>query len=128
MHVVGKYGSAALFGCGGFQLFLQVVAVEDVVAQHQRTGIWTNELFTQNKGLCQPVRTWLHLVLQIQAPLTAITQQLLKTGGILRGANDQNIANTRQHQGTERIVDHRLVIDGQQLLAHRHGNRIETSA
>ncbi|MNV81448.1 hypothetical protein D3C71_1751150 [compost metagenome] len=104
------------------------MAVEDVIAQYQRTGVRTDELFTQNKGLCQPVRTWLYLVLQVQAPLAAITQQLLKTGGILRRADDQNIANTGQHQGTERIVDHRLVIDRQQLLAHRHGDRIETGA
>ena len=53
MHMIGKDGSTALFGrCR--QLFLQVMTVEDVVAQHQRTGSGADELFTQNKGLSQP--------------------------------------------------------------------------
>jgi hypothetical protein len=78
--------------------------------------------------LGQSIRAWLHLVLQIQAPLTAITQQLFKTGGILRCTDDQDIADPCQHQGAERVIDHRLVIDGQQLLADSHGDGVETSA
>ena len=125
--MIGKDGGARRFGCGGFQLFLQVVAVEDVVAQHQRAVVAADKLFAEDEGLRQAVRAWLHFVLQVQAPLAAVAQQLLKARRILRGADGQDVADTGQHKGAQRVVDHRLVVDWQQLFAHRHGDRIETS-
>ncbi len=125
--MIGKDGGARRFGCGGFQLFLQIVAVEDVIAQHQRAIVAADKLFAEDKGLGQTVRAWLHFILQIQAPLAAVAQQLLEARRILRGADDQDIADTSQHQGAQRVVDHRFVVDWQQLFAHRHGDRIETS-
>ncbi|MOA19050.1 hypothetical protein D3C78_1394030 [compost metagenome] len=113
MHVIGKHGGTTGFGRRTFQLFLQVVAIKNVVTQHQRAVIATNKLFAQNKGLGQPIRARLYLVLQVQSPLAAISQQLLETGGVLRCADDEDVADPRQHQGAQRVIDHRLVIDRQ---------------
>ncbi len=39
MHMIGKDGGATLFGCSRHQLFLQVMTVEDVVAQYKSAGV-----------------------------------------------------------------------------------------
>ena len=43
-------------------------------------------------------------------------------------AGIQDILNARQHKGGQRIVDHGLVVDRQQLFAGDHGQRIEPCA
>ena len=46
----------------------------------------------------------------------AIAQQGLESRQILRGGNDQDVADARQHERGRRVVNHRLVINRQQLL------------
>ena len=104
------------------------MAVEDVVAQHQRAGLAAHEVFAQDEGLRQAVRAGLHAVAQVQAPLRAVTQQVLKARGVLRRADDQDVADAGQHQRGERVVHHRLVVDRQQLLAHRQRGRVQPGA
>jgi hypothetical protein len=61
----------------------------------------------------------LYDVLEIDAPLAAITEQLLKARGVLRGGDDEDVFDARQHEGGKRVVDHRFVVDRQQLLGYR---------
>jgi hypothetical protein len=44
-----------------------------------------------------------------------------------RGDN-QHLADARQHESAERVVDHWFVVYGQQLLADRLGDRMEATA
>ncbi|MNW09717.1 hypothetical protein D3C71_2067810 [compost metagenome] len=46
----------------------------------------------------------------------------------MRGGDDENLANAGQHQHRDRIVDHRLVVDRQQLLGYTQGNGVQASA
>ena len=131
LHIVAEHGAATLVLCIGRSALEQLgeaVAVENVIAQDHGAAVIANELFAQNKGLCQTVRGGLHLILQMDAVLAAIAQQRLKAGRIGRGRDDQDILNARQHKGGQRIVDHRLVVDRQQLFAGDHGQRIEPCA
>ena len=125
--MVGKDGSATLFGRCRRQLLLQVVAVEDVVPSTSAQGSDPINSSPRIKACANRP--------DLAAPCTAKfrphwlpSPSSCSKRGILRRADDQNIANPRQHQGAERVVDHRLIIDGQQLLAHRHGDWIETGA
>lgn len=111
-----------------FEQWLEVMAVEDVVPQHQGTGSAVEEFLANQKGLCQTIRAGLHLVLKAQAPLAAIAQQLFEARRVLRGADDQNVPDARQHQRAQRVVDHGLVVDGQQLLADGQGGGVQTGA
>src|SRR3546814_15735519 len=54
--------------------------------------------------------------------LTAITQEVLKGRRVVRRGDDQDLANTRQHQRGQRTVDHRLVIKGAELFAYTFGD------
>ena len=103
----------------GYRL-LQVVgqpgAVEDVVPQNHGAAVLPDKFLAQNKRLSQPVRGGLYLIGQVDAKLTAVSQQPLKVGQILRGRNNQNIPDSRQHQGGQRIKNHWLIIHRQKLL------------
>ena len=128
VHVVGK-DAGALFALHGVaQQFVEVVAVEDVVAQHQGRGGVADKLLSNHKGLGQAVGAGLHGVLQVQAPLAAVAQQLFKARRVLRGADDEDVADARQHEGAERVVDHGLVVHRQQLLADGQGGRVQARA
>ena len=48
-----------------------------------------------------------------------------KRGKIRRRRDHEEVANAREHQRRERVVDHRLVVHGQQLLAHDERQRMQ---
>ncbi|MNV78999.1 hypothetical protein D3C71_1725290 [compost metagenome] len=106
----------------------QFVAIEDVVAQHQRARVLADERRTDQERLRQPLGRRLHRVAEVQAPLRAVAQQLLEPRRVLRRRDDEDVADARQHQGRERVVDHRLVEDRQQLLADGKRRRVQPFA
>src|SRR5690606_19073796 len=98
---------------------LEVVAIENVITQHQgRRGV-VDEIRPDRKRLGQPVRASLHGVRKVDPPTATITQKLLEARGVLWGRDNQDVANAGQQQSTERVVDHRLVVHRQQLLRYR---------
>ena len=88
---------------------MKIVPVEYVVAQHQSRPVVVDERFADDEGLRQTIRRSLHGVSQVQAPLLTRAKQLLKTRSVLRRGNNQNLAYARQHEGAERVIDHRLI-------------------
>src|SRR5690606_38054678 len=58
----------------------------------------------------------------------SVAKQGLEQRLLVRGVDDQHLADPRQHQHAERVVDHRLVVDRQQLLADGPGDRIQARA
>ena len=92
------------------------MAIEDVVAEHQRDGVSADELPADDEGVGEPPWGVLSCIGKAQADFRSITEKALKQVLILRRRNDENVANAGQHQGGERIVDHRLVEDREQLL------------
>ena len=128
MHTIGKDRGAAFLAAGLCQILAQRVAVENVVAQHQRAAVVSDEGLTDDEGLGQTVRRGLHRIAERDAPAAAVAQQLLEAGRVLRGGDDQDVADAGQHQARQRVVDHRLVVDGQQLLGHSLRHRVQPGA
>ena len=58
----------------------------------------------------------------------AAAQQAAEGRQVLRRADEQDVPDAGQHQRAERVVHHRFVINGQQLLADCHGQRVEARA
>ena len=130
-HIVAEHGAAALVlgvGDSSLQNLGEAVAVEDVVAQDHCAAVVADELFTEDESLSQAVRGRLDLILQMDAVLATIAQQRLEAGRVGRGRDDEDVLDARQHEGGQRIIDHRLVVDGQQLFAGDHRQRIEPGA
>ena len=57
-----------------------------------------------------------------------VPEQLAEARQVLRRGDDQDIPDAREHQRAQRVVDHRLVVDREQLLADHAGQRVEPRA
>ena len=118
VHVVAEDRGAARLGVldGARQVAGQAVAVEDVVAEHQGARLAGDELLADGECLGQAVRARLLCVGQVHAVARAVPEQALEVGQVGRRGDDQDVPDARQHEGGQRVVDHGLVVDRQQLL------------
>jgi hypothetical protein len=42
--------------------------------------------------------------------------------------DNEDLPDPSQHKHGDRVIDHRLVIDGHELLAHTHGQRMKSGS
>ena len=126
VHVVAEDRGAARLGVldGARQVARQAVAVEDVVAEHEGARLTVNEILADGEGLRQAVRARLLGVGQVHAVARAVPEQALEVGQVGRRGDDQDVPDARQHEGAERVVDHGLVVDRQQLLGGHERERV----
>ena len=130
VHVVAEDRGAARLGVldGARQVAGQAVAVEDVVAQHQRARLSADEVLADGEGLRQAVRRGLLGVGEVHAVARAVPEQALEVGQVGRGGDDQDVPDARQHEGGQRVVDHGLVVDRQQLLGGHERERVQAGS
>ena len=130
VDVVPEDRGAARLGVlhGARQVARQAVAVEDVVAQHERARLAGDELLADGEGLGQAVRARLLGVGQVDAVARAVPEQALEVGQVGRRGDDQDVPDARKHEGAERVVDHGLVVDRQQLLGGHERERVQARA
>lgn len=130
IDVVAEDRGAARLGVldGARQVARQAVAVEDVVAEHERTRLAVDELLADGEGLGQAVRAGLLCVGEVHAVARAVPEQALEVGEVGRRGDDQDVPDARQHEGGQRVVDHGLVVDRQQLLGGHERERVQARA
>ena len=63
-----------------------------------------------------------------EATPPAVAEQALELVCVLRRGDDEDVTNAREHQRRQRIIDHRLVVDRQDLFAGREREGIEPCA
>ena len=126
VHVVAEDRGAARLGVldGARQVAGQAVAVEDVVAEHQRARLAGDEVLADGEGLGQAVGARLLGVGEVDAVARAVTEQALEVGEVRRRGDDQDVPDARQHEGGQRVIDHGLVVDRQQLLGGHERERV----
>ena len=100
--------------------------MEEVVAEDQGRLVAGEEVLGDEECLRESLRLGLHGVLDRHAPRSTIAEQPRERLGILGRGDDEDFAKARGHQRGQRVMDHRLVVDGQQLLAHALGDRPQT--
>ena len=110
------------------QRLLDAVAVEDVVAEDHRAGLPRDEVAADDERLREAVRARLRGVRDVHAPLAAVAEELHEAGLLVGRRDDQDVADLREHQHRQRVVDERLVVDRQQLLADRQRDRMQARA
>lgn len=130
VDVVAEDRGAARLGVldGARQVARQAVAVEDVVAEHERARLAVDELLADGEGLRQAVRARLLGVGEVNAVARAVPEQALEVGEVGRRGDDQDVPDARQHEGGQRVVDHGLVVDRQQLLGGHERERVQARA
>ena len=125
MHVIGEDGGALLPAVCVAENLVEIVAVENVVAEDECRTLLADEVGPDDEGLGEAVGAGLDGVLQVDAPLAAVAEQLLEAWGVLRGGDDQDVLDAGQQQRGQRVVDHRFVVDRQQLLGNRQGGGMQ---
>ena len=130
VHVVAEDRGAARLRVldGLLQVAAEAVAVEDVVAQHERARLTGDELLADGEGLGQAVRAGLLGVGEVHAVARAVPEQALEVGEVGRRGDDQDVPDARQHEGGQRVVDHGLVVDRQQLLGGHERERVQAGS
>ena len=130
VHVVAEDRGAARLGVldGARQVARQAVAVEDVVAEHQGARLAGDEVLADREGLGQAVGARLLGVGEVHAVARAVPEQALEVGEVRRRGDDQDVPDARQHEGGQRVVDHGLVVDRQQLLGGHERERVQAGA
>ena len=104
------------------------MSVKNVVTQDKRAGLLVDERLTNNESLRQTIRAGLYRVLNGHTPLGTITQQSREARRILGGTDEQNLADTAEHECAERVINHRLVVHRHELFTHGLRHRIQTGA
>src|SRR5207244_10630117 len=99
-------------------------AVENVVAEGQGYPVAADESPADDERLGQALRARLRRVFDGEAEMRSVAEQPLESVLVLRGRDDQNPRDAREHQGGEGIVDHRLVVDRDQLCTDGVGERV----
>ena len=86
VHVVAEDSGPARFGVldGARQVARQAVAVEDVVAEHQRARLAVDELLADGERLREAVRRGLLRVGEVHAVARAVPEQALEVGQVRR--------------------------------------------
>ena len=130
VHVVAEDRGPPRLGVlyGARQVARQAVAVEDVVAEHQGARLAGDELLADGERLRQAVRRGLLGVGQVHAVARAVPEQALEVGQVRRRGDDQDVPDASQHEGGQRVVDHGLVVDRQQLLGGHERERVQARA
>ncbi len=62
--------------------------------------------------------TRLHCVAEFDPPLPAIAEEILKGMLVPRCGDYLYLTDARQHQGRQRIIDHRLVVNWHKLFTY----------
>ncbi len=103
----------------------KVRAIENVVAERKRNAIGSHEIASDDERLRKTFGVGLRGVFDRQSELGAVTEQPSKAVLLVRRGDDQDLADTRQHQRRDRVVDHRLVENRQQLFTDAASQRME---
>ena len=108
-----------------FQHAGEAAAIENVVAQDQAGAVVAYELLANDESLSQSVGRGLLGVLEAHAQLRAVAQQPTEAGQVVGCRDNQYLADAGQHQRRDRIVNHRLVENGNELFRHTFCDGVE---
>ena len=110
------------------QHLAETLAVKDVVAQNEAHTVLANKFLTDNECLCQSFGSGLFGILKPHADVPAVAQQPAKHRQVLRGRDDENLTDSRQHEHRDGVIHHRFVVNGYQLLGDTFGHGIKPCA
>ncbi len=100
-------------------------AVEDLSPSASATRSRADEVAADQERLGDPFGPRLRGIDDPDADLGAVAKQPLEAVLFVRGRDDEDVANPRQHQRRQRVVHHRLAVHRHQLLADGARQRLQ---
>ena len=110
------------------QVRAEARAVEQVVAEDERALVAVEEPLAQDERLGESVGAVLDHVGDGKSQVRPVAEQSAERVLVVGRRDEQDLAQAREHQRAQRVVDHRLVVDRQQLLGDRAGDRVKARA
>ena len=105
------------------------VAFDQIVAQDYAHLIPIRKVFGETERLRDATFAFLIGVVQVlEAEALSIAEQTQKVARVAPSRDQQNVGDPRVDQGLNGIVDHRLVVDGQQMFIGDFGERKQPAA
>ena len=93
------------------------IAFDDVVAQNHADLLAVREMFGQRQRVGDTAFTFLVSVIQVFQPeFPAVGQQPQEVPGIAAPCHHHDLLDAGVHQGLDGVINHRLVVDRQQML------------
>src|ERR1700730_5513047 len=127
-NLVPEHRCTMLAGRGAAQIIGEMRAIKNVVAKRERHPVAAYKLTADDECLREALGQGLFGVRDAETDPGCVSQQPPKPVLLVRRGDDEDLADTREHQGRQRVVHHRLVVDGQQLLADSARKRMQRGA
>ena len=103
----------------------EVAAAQDVVAEDAAERVVADEAAGEPDGVGDAQRPALVSIGQVEPEVGAVREQLHDVADALAPDDDHHLADAHAGEGLDRVVDHRPVVDGQQVLVGDDGQRVE---
>ncbi len=98
-------------------------AVEDVVSQDAAERVVADEVPGEADRMGDPQRSALVAVRQAEPEVLSVAEELHDVTDALAADDDEDFADPHPGQRLERVVDHRPVVDREQVLVRHDGER-----
>jgi ClpX C4-type zinc finger len=102
-------------------------AVEKIVTQNQGRRVAAEKVASDRDRPGDAVRARLLRIAEPDSPLAAVPQQPLKLRQISRRRDDENISDSGEHEHRQGIIDHRFVVDREELFRDCFGYGMEAT-
>ena len=125
LYGIGEHRRATVVRNRVLCLARQFAAEEHVVAEDQRHWVVADEVAADDEGMGEALGFVLDGVRERHPPPRAVAEEFLEPGRVLGCGDDENFAHAAEHERGQRVVDHRLVVDRQELLADRDRDGVQ---
>ena len=115
--VIPEDGRALFLLPGADEEIFEAVAEENIVPKDQAGVASLDEVSGKEERLSDTFRLRLCDVLKGASPLAAVPEKFAELPAVVWRGDDGNLTDARQKENRQRIIDHRLIVDRQQLLA-----------
>ena len=103
-------------------------ALDDVISENHADLLAVGEMLGQGQRIGDAAFPLLICVVEvIEAELLAVGEQAKEISGIAPTGDQQNVANSRLDQRLDRVIDHRLVVDGEKMFVGDFRQRVQTA-
>ncbi len=104
----------------------ETIAVEDIVAEHQRHVVVADEVASDNERLCDTSRFLLDGIREVDVQAVAVTEYASVVVDVVGRCDDEDVGDAGVDHVGDGVVDRCLVVDTDQPLARPFAVEVQT--
>ena len=126
--LVGEIDGAFFEPAAPFEDRPQRAPKKNIVAKDERDPMAFDEIAADDERLGDAARLVLGAIGDVETKGAAVAQQPLEWRDVGGSRDQENLPHARKHKHRDRVIDHRLVIDRQQMLVEPERHRKEPAS